>query len=273
MAAQELERLLFIMRTLRDPQQGCPWDIKQTFASIAPYTIEEAYEVADAIERGDYDDLQEELGDLLLQVIFHAQMADEADLFDFHAVAKTLGDKLVARHPHVFGAATAHSADEVRQQWEARKADERSEKNQHSLLDDIPHNMPALMRAQKLQKRVAQVGFDWAEIAPVIAKVREELQEVEAEIAAADAQQQAEELGDLLFVVVNLARHLGFKAEDCLREANHKFERRFRGVEAQLAERQLSVSDCSLQQLDAIWDEVKRAEAAARQTETKGSAD
>lgn len=263
MPAQELERLLVIMRSLRDPDTGCPWDVKQDFKSIAPYTIEEAYEVADAIERGDYDDLQEELGDLLLQVIFHAQMADEENLFDFHAVAKTLGDKLVARHPHVFGSASATNEAEVKALWEAKKSQERSDKGHASILDDIPQNMPALMRAQKLQKRVAKVGFDWPDTQPVIAKVYEELKEVEVEIEANDRAKQEEELGDLLFVATNLARHLGFKAEDCLRNANYKFERRFRGIEGVLEEQGKAMEDCSLQDLDGIWDQIKALEKKA----------
>ena len=260
MPAQELERLLVIMRVLRDPDTGCPWDIKQDFKSIAPYTIEEAYEVADAIERGDYDDLQEELGDLLLQVIFHAQMADEENLFDFHAVAKNLGDKLVARHPHVFGSASATNEAEVKELWEAKKSQEYSDKGHASILDDIPQNMPALMRAQKLQKRVAKEGFDWPDIQPVVAKVYEELKEVEVEIEADEREKQEEEVGDLLFVVTNLARHLGFKAEDCLRNANYKFERRFRGIETVLEQQGKVMTDCSLKDLDGIWDQIKALE-------------
>lgn len=268
MPAQELERLLVIMRALRDPDTGCPWDIQQNFKTIAPYTIEEAYEVADAIERGNYDDLKEELGDLLLQVIFHAQMADEEDLFNFHGVAKSLGDKLVSRHPHVFGDAQAESQEEVNTLWEDNKAQERADKAHASVLDDIPHNMPALMRAQKLQKRVAREGFDWPELAPVIAKVREELAEVEAEIASGNVSKQEEELGDLLFVVVNLVRHLGFKAEDCLRNANYKFERRFRGIEAELEKTGKALKDCTLGELDAIWEQIKHSEKAVDEAAT-----
>lgn len=262
MPAQELERLLVIMRSLRDPDTGCPWDQQQTFQSIAPYTIEEAYEVADAIERNNVDDLKEELGDLLLQVIFHAQMADEEDLFDFHAVAKGLGDKLVKRHPHVFGDAVAKNESDVKTLWEDNKAQERQQKSHTSILDDIPHNMPALMRAQKLQKRVAREGFDWPDVEPVIDKVKEELDEVVAEVASQDKQRQQEEVGDLLFVAVNLARHLGLKAEDCLREANYKFERRFRQVEDKAAASGKSLDQHTLAELDAFWDEVKSAEKA-----------
>lgn len=258
----ELERLLVIMRALREPETGCPWDLKQTFNTIAPYTIEEAYEVADAIERENYDDLREELGDLLLQVVYHAQMADEQNLFDFATVTHQLCDKLVARHPHVFGEAEAADEQAVKTLWESKKASERADKNHSSILDDIPHAMPALMRAQKLQKRVAHHGFDWPELEPVIAKVREELEEVEAEVAANERDKLGEELGDLLFVVVNLVRHLGFKAEDTLRRANDKFERRFRAIEGYVASQGKSLQDCTLGELDAIWDQVKEAERA-----------
>lgn len=260
MPAQELERLLVIMRTLRDPDTGCPWDIQQSFKTIAPYTIEEAYEVADAIARGDYEDLQEELGDLLLQVIFHAQIADEENLFDFSAVAKTLGDKLVSRHPHVFGADSAANEAEVNILWEEKKSQERLEKGYLSTLDDIPNNMPALMRAQKLQKRVAKVGFDWPDIQPVIAKVYEELKEVEVEIDASEKAKQEEEIGDLLFATTNLARHLGFNAEDCLRNANNKFERRFRSIETILGQQGKTLEECTLAELDDIWSLIKAQE-------------
>lgn len=257
----ELERLLDIMATLRDPQRGCPWDLRQTYASIAPYTIEEAYEVADAIERGDFADLREELGDLLLQVVFHARMAQEEGRFDFHAVAEALADKLVRRHPHVF--ADTAFADEAEQHaaWEAQKAEERAAKGDGappSVMDGVARALPALMRAEKLQKRAARVGFDWGALEPVIDKIHEEIEEVRAEVGLADNHARLhEEVGDLLFAVTNLARHLAVDPEMALRDANAKFEARFRAIEARVAAEGRRPEDCSLDELESHWDAVK----------------
>lgn len=257
---KEIQSLLAVMQRLRDPDGGCPWDLEQNFDTIAPYTIEEAYEVADAIERQDYDELKTELGDLLLQVVFHAQMADEAGLFDFADVAGAIAAKLVRRHPHVFGDESRDTAGEVLKSWENIKSAERQEKQQHSAMDDVPGNLPALMRAQKLQKRAARVGFDWSEISEVIAKLSEEMQELEHEIdVAGDANQDriAEEAGDLLFSCVNLTRHLQLDAEDCLRAGNRKFEQRFRRLEAVASERDKKLEDLTLAEMDSIWDSIK----------------
>ncbi len=257
---KDMQALLAVMQRLRDPDGGCPWDLEQNFQTIAPYTIEEAYEVADAIEREDYDELKTELGDLLLQVVFHAQMANEAGLFDFGEVAGAIAAKLVRRHPHVFGDESRDTAGEVLQSWENIKSAEREEKQQHSAMDDVPGNLPALMRAHKLQKRAARVGFDWSEVSDVIAKVSEEMQELQHEIdTASDANQDriAEEAGDLLFSCVNLTRHLQLDAEDCLRAANRKFEQRFRRLETTVLERGQKTEDLSLVEMDAIWESVK----------------
>ncbi|MBI2382055.1 MAG: nucleoside triphosphate pyrophosphohydrolase [Gammaproteobacteria bacterium] len=258
-----LERLLQIMETLRDPVRGCPWDKEQTYATIVPYTIEEAYEVADAIERSDFDALRSELGDLLFQVVYYCQFAKEEGRFEFEDVARGIADKLIRRHPHVFAVQTEMSIPALHQRWEAMKAEERGEKatGPLSLLDDVPQALPALVRAHKLQKRVAAVGFDWPEIGPVFGKVREELDELCAELTdSPDAERVAEEMGDLLFVMVNLSRHLGHKAEDVLRAANNKFERRFRAIEARLAAEGRGVGDANLAELDAHWDAVKAEE-------------
>lgn len=268
----KLDDLLYLMARLRDPQHGCPWDLKQDYASIAPYTIEEAYEVADAIERGDFDHLREETGDLLFQVVYYAQLAREEQRFDFDAVVHGITAKLVRRHPHVFpdgdlygepdAAKLAEAA--VKQRWEELKAEERAAKAaepvQLSLLDDVPVALPALSRAAKLQKRAAQVGFDWPEALPVVDKLREELDEVLEAMADGDAEAQAEEIGDLLFVVVNLARHLKVDPETALRAANGKFERRFRYIETALRDQGRKAEECSLEELDALWGEAKREE-------------
>jgi MazG family protein len=256
---KETARLLEIMTRLRHPERGCPWDREQTFRSIAPYTIEEAYEVTDAIERGDLEALREELGDLLLQVVYHARMAEEQELFAFEDVAAGIADKLTARHPHVFGAADIRDAAAQTRDWETRKAGERAAKEQGGVLDGIPAALPALTRAEKLQKRAARVGFDWAELAPVLAKVREELTELEREIGSGTPQARLEdELGDVLFAVANLARKLAVDPEQALRGTNRKFERRFRYMEKRLAERGLKPEQVSLEELDAYWDEAKR---------------
>ncbi len=257
---KEMRSLLQVMQRLRDPDGGCPWDLEQNFQTIAPYTIEEAYEVADAIEREDYTELKNELGDLLLQVIFHAQMADEAGLFNFAGVAAAISTKLIRRHPHVFGDELHETAGQVLETWENIKSEERQDKEQHGTLDDVPGNLPALLRAHKLQKRAARVGFDWHKLSDVFAKVREEMDELQQEIDAAGGDNQdriAEEAGDLLFSCVNLTRHLKVNAEDCLRAGNRKFEQRFRKLEATVLERGQKLEDLSLVEMDTIWDSVK----------------
>jgi ATP diphosphatase len=256
-----MPRLLEIMRALRDPDSGCPWDIEQTFATIAPYTIEEAYEVADAIEREEWGELKGELGDLLFQSVFHAQMAEEAGLFTFDQVADTMSDKMVTRHPHVFGDESRDkSADQQVNDWETIKAAERAGKEQKGALDGVAVGLPALLRAVKLQKRAARVGFDWPDAGSVIDKIVEESQEL---VEARDTLTQAEveeEFGDLLFVMANLARHLNVEPEAALRAANNKFIRRFEGVEAKLQELGKRPEDSTLEEMDALWDAVKRDE-------------
>jgi len=249
-----IDRLNAIMARLRDPVGGCPWDVEQTFASIAPYTIEEAYEVADAIERGDMDELKSELGDLLFQTVFHARMAEEAGLFGFDDVANAMADKLVRRHPHVFpkeGQLEAAMPDGVAQKarWEDIKAAERVAKAQHGVLDDVPVGLPALARAAKLTKRAARVGFDWPSTDEVFDK-----------IAAGDLDKARDEVGDLLFVVANLARKLGVEPEDALRGANAKFVRRFGFIEAELAKHGRKPEQSDLAEMDDLWDAAKEAE-------------
>ena len=246
------------MARLRDPQQGCPWDLRQDFASIAPYTLEEAYEVADAIARQDFDDLRLELGDLLLQVAFHAQLAREAGLFDFEDVAAGICDKLLRRHPHVFGDAVFETDAERSAAWESAKAAERANRDV-GLLAGVAQALPALKRAQKLQQRAARVGFDWPDLAPVLDKLDEELAEVRAALSEDDCEAVADELGDLLFVMANLARHLKVDAEDALRRGNAKFERRFAYIERALQAAGRQAEDCTLAELDALWDAAKAA--------------
>jgi ATP diphosphatase len=267
-----LEDLLHLMARLRDPQYGCPWDLKQTYQTIVPHTLEEAYEVADAIERGDFDHLQGELGDLLFQVVYYSQLAREEGRFEFDGVVDSITRKLIRRHPHVFPTGDLYGSldiprldeEQVKQRWEAIKAEERAEKSQApeqlSLLDDVPGALPALSRAAKLQKRAAQVGFDWPDALPVIDKVREELDEVLEAMADNDSAAIADEVGDLLFVVVNLARHLKVDPETALRGANSKFERRFRFIEQVLRDTHRPIEDCTLEELDALWGEAKRQE-------------
>ncbi len=259
-----LPRLLEIMRRLRDPDTGCPWDIEQDFATIAPYTIEEAYEVADAIEREAWGELKGELGDLLFQSVFHAQMASERGLFDFHEVADTMSDKMVARHPHVFGDQTGIDSPEAQTvNWETVKAAERAAKGAKGVLDDVAIGLPALLRALKLQKRAARVGFDWPDIGQVLDKLTEEAHEL---AEARDTLSQAEveeEMGDFLFVAANLARHLDVDPEAALRAANAKFTRRFARIEALLAERGKTPADSTLDEMDALWDAAKAEEKAA----------
>ncbi|WP_297734517.1 nucleoside triphosphate pyrophosphohydrolase [uncultured Maricaulis sp.] len=256
-----IDRLLAIMTKLRDPDGGCPWDLEQDFASIAPYTIEEAYEVADAIERKRYDELKDELGDLLLQVVFHSQMACEAGLFGFDDVARAINDKMVRRHPHVFGDATTRDSVTQTAEWEALKAAERKASDKgESLLDDVPVALPALKRAQKLQKRAATVGFDWPTADRVLDKVDEELAEVREAMAQHDADAVAEEIGDLIFVCTNLGRKMKVDVEAATRSANAKFERRFRHIERALEAQGRTTSDASLDEMEALWDQAKKIE-------------
>ena len=271
----KLDDLLQLMARLRHPEHGCPWDLKQSYASIVPYTLEEAYEVADAIERGDFDHLPGELGDLLFQVVYYSQLATEEGRFGFAEVVDGITAKLIRRHPHVFPDGDLYAAPDAarleeaaaKQRWEELKAEERAAKaaapEQLSLLDDVPQALPALSRAAKLQKRAAQVGFDWPEALPVLDKVREELDEVLEAMSENDPQAIAEELGDLLFAVANLARHLKVEPEAALRAANGKFERRFRFIEQALREAGRPIENCSLDELDALWGEAKKQEKAA----------
>jgi len=265
-----LFRLIDIMARLRDPERGCPWDIEQSFATIAPYTIEEAYEVADAIARNDMAELKEELGDLLLQVVYHSRMAEEAGDFAFADVAEAISDKMIRRHPHVFGAEEVKDAEGQTVRWETIKAAERAAKGQGQpekagALHGIPVGMPALTRAAKLTRRAARVGFDWPSTAEVLDKLREEVAELEAEIAAGDVEKARAELGDLMFVCANLARKLEVEPEAALRGANAKFERRFAHIEHRLAERGTSPEASSLDEMDALWDEAKAIERSGGQ--------
>jgi ATP diphosphatase len=261
----DIARLLQIMAVLRTPGSGCPWDLQQNFSSIAPYTIEEAYEVADAIARGNLVDLRDELGDLLLQVIFHARMAEEQGAFNFGDVVGSLTAKLLRRHPHVFGNRADVTTQGVEQLWEQIKADERAQQNNGSEHEDgtlawVPVALPALTRAGKLQTKASKVGFDWDDPLPVLAKIREEVDEIESELTRGDSAAAALEIGDLLFAVVNLARHLGADPESVLRACNIKFERRFRAVEKRLAARGKRPGEASLDEMDALWKEVKATE-------------
>jgi tetrapyrrole methylase family protein/MazG family protein/ATP diphosphatase len=258
-----LERLLEIMARLRDPDGGCPWDREQTFATIAPYTVEEAYEVADAIERGDLAHLKEELGDLLLQVVFHACIAQEQGAFAFDDVAAAIADKMVRRHPHVFAEQTYKDLNDQVAGWETIKAEERAKKAAAGVLDDVPVGLPGLTRAVKLTKRAARVGFDWPHVRDVLAKLREELAELEAEIEAHDLEAARQELGDLLFVCANLARKLNVDPEDAVRFANAKFVRRFAYIERGLAARGSSPAQSNLQEMDALWNEIRAQDKLA----------
>ena len=260
-ATRPMERLIEIMARLRNPETGCPWDIEQDFATIAPYTIEEAYEVADAITRADWPDLEGELGDLLLQTVYHTQMGAEAGLFDFASVANGVSDKMIARHPHVFGTESRDkSAAQQTADWEKIKAAERAAKTQDGTLDGVAIGLPALMRAVKLQKRAARVGFDWPSTDQVLDKIVEEAAEV---VEARDTLSQAalsEEIGDLLFVMANLARHLEVDPEEALRAANAKFTRRFERIEALLAARGKTPDQSDLEEMDTLWDQAKLEE-------------
>lgn len=253
--SDNIQRLLNIMSRLRDPQGGCPWDLKQTYATIVPYTLEEAYEVADAIARESFDELKDELGDLLFQVVFYAQMAKEQGRFEFDDCVAAICDKLERRHPHVFGDVSADNAEAVLKNWEALKSAERKDVGQHSVLDNIPQAMPALSRAYKLQKRCANVGFDWPDVEGCWDKVKEEIIEVEqCETGSAEL---AEELGDLMFALVNVVRKHKLDPEAVLRAANSKFEKRFRAVEQALAEQGKTPEQSDLAEMDALWNEVK----------------
>ena len=262
-----MPRLIEVMRALRDPVTGCPWDIEQDFASIAPYTIEEAYEVADAIERQDWHELKGELGDLLLQTVYHTQMANEANLFDFNDVADAISDKMVARHPHVFGdESRKKSAEQQTADWESIKAAERVSKAKQGTLEDVALALPALMRAIKLQKRAARVGFDWPEIDHVLDKMLEEVHELNDAKNNLSQDEIEEEFGDLLFVMVNFGRHLKIDAEEALRSANAKFTRRFKHIERALAERGKTPKQSTLEEMDALWEAAKAIDKAKRAT-------
>jgi tetrapyrrole methylase family protein/MazG family protein/ATP diphosphatase len=255
-------RLVATMAALRDQKRGCPWDLAQSFETIAPYTIEEAYEVADAIGRGDMADLRDELGDLLLQVVYHARMAEEAGAFDFAAVAQAICEKMIRRHPHVFAAAERPSLERQGQAWEEIKAGERAAKSASGLLDDIPLALPALTRALKLSSRAARVGFVWRSVNEVVAKLREEVEELDAELARGDRAKAAEELGDVLFNCANIARALDIDPEAALRATNAKFVRRFAFIEAALAANGTSPAQSTLSEMDRLWNLAKQAERA-----------
>jgi nucleoside triphosphate diphosphatase len=263
----KIDELLAIMARLRDPQDGCPWDREQTFASIVPHTLEEAYELAEAIERGDREELRAELGDLLFQVVFYSQLGREAGWFDFEEVVDGIVAKLVSRHPHVFGDASIGSAADQSRAWEEHKAAERARRSADgrvSALEGVPLPLPALTRAVKLQKRAARVGFDWADAGGVLAKIEEEARELRHELEQGAARARlTDEIGDLLFACANLARHAGVDAEGALRHANAKFERRFRGVEQLLSEEGREAQHATLEELDALWERVKAREREA----------
>jgi ATP diphosphatase len=262
-----IESLLYLMRRLRNPDTGCPWDLKQTFSTIVPYTLEEVYEVVDAIEREDYPHLREELGDLLFQVVFYSQLGEEQSLFNFNDVVETLVEKLVSRHPHVFPDGSLESRREsekpveepqIKRKWESIKSEERRGKGFHSILADVPASLPALSRAQKLQKRAANQGFDWPSSEGVINKLDEERNELKMAIEQGNQDNIEEELGDMMFTLVNLCRHLKVDAETSLRLASRKFEKRFHHVENAVLEKGQTMSDLSLEQLDQLWDEAKQ---------------
>jgi len=269
--SKDIVRLLEIMAALRTPDTGCPWDLEQNFATIAPYTIEEAYEVADAIARGDLDDLRDELGDLLLQVVFHARMAQEQGAFEFGDVVQAITEKLIRRHPHVFGDLKSKTVEEVNGLWDQIKAEEKAAKRarmaargeapvETGALAGVPVGMTALTRALKLQDKAGKVGFDWNDPKAVLAKIREECDEIEAEIASGDRAKASAEVGDLLFAAVNLARHLNTDPEDALRGCNQKFVRRFAAIERALAAQGKRPQDATLAEMDALWDAAKAAE-------------
>jgi ATP diphosphatase len=253
-----INKLLEVMAALRDPDSGCPWDLKQDFSTIAPYTIEEAYEVADAIERADFVGLRDELGDLLLQVVFHARMAEEAGHFDFNDVAATITDKMLRRHPHVFGTEEERASGPTPGAWERIKAEERETRQDSSVMAGVAKALPALKRAQKLGERANSVGFDWPDRSGVRAKISEELDELSAAVGTRSADSIEEEFGDLLFAIVNLARHLEIDPEKALTRANYKFENRFREMEREITDRGKALTDFSLESLDQEWRAAKR---------------
>jgi MazG family protein len=255
-----MQRLLAIMARLRSPDGGCPWDLEQNFRTIAPYTVEEAYEVADAIERDDMTALKDELGDLLFQVVFHARMAEERRAFAFADVAAAIADKMERRHPHVFGDASVRTAAEQTGAWETQKAEERAAKGSGSLLDDVPLGLPGLTRAVKLQKRAARVGFDWTQAESVIAKIHEEIDELMEASRAGDRDAVEDEFGDLLFVLANLSRHIDVDPEEALRRTNEKFSRRFRYIESELAAAGRDIGKTSLEEMEELWTEAKKQE-------------
>ncbi len=269
--SRDITRLLEIMQALRTPVTGCPWDLEQDFKSIAPYTLEEAFEVIDAIERDDIDDLREELGDLLLQVVFHARMAEEMQAFDFGDVVQAITHKMIRRHPHVFGEEAARGAGMAKGMWDKIKAEEKAERRERraalnlgavestGFLDDIPHGFPALMRALKLQQKAAKVGFDWSEAAPILDKIEEEIGELKQAIANGDRENTEEEYGDLLFAMVNLGRHLKLEPESALRGTNEKFRSRFHYIERKLNEQKQTLDAATLDEMEALWQEAKTA--------------
>jgi ATP diphosphatase len=270
--SNDIARLIEIMAALRTPGSGCPWDLEQNFATIAPYTIEEAYEVADAIARGDLPDLKDELGDLLLQVVFHARMAQEQNAFAFGDVVLAINEKLIRRHPHVFGDKAGLKTAEVNVQWDEIKRQEKAARaaegrtpppGREGALAGVPASLPALARALKLQQKAGKVGFDWNDPKAVLAKIREEADEIEAELDRGARDEAAAEIGDLFFALVNLARHLDVDPEGALRDTNLKFERRFGAIEDALAARGKTPTDATLAEMDALWDEAKAAEKAA----------
>ncbi len=264
--SRDIARLIEIMAALRTPGSGCPWDLEQNFETIAPFTIEEAHEVSDAIARGDLDDLRDELGDLLLQVVYHARMAQEEGAFDFGDVVQAITEKLVRRHPHVFGDAQGRTPQAVKGLWERIKADEKAERaargkeEPHGALAGIPAGLPALARALKLQQKASQVGFDWNDPQAVLSKIHEEADEIADAIASGDRKEAQAEIGDLMFALVNLARHLDVDPDAALRSTNVKFERRFASIEKALAARGKSAAQSSLAEMDALWEEAKAAE-------------
>jgi len=270
--SRDISRLLEIMAALRTPGTGCPWDVEQTFSTIVPYTIEEAYEVADAVQRGDLDNLREELGDLLLQVVFHARMAEEADEFAFGDVVEAITTKMIRRHPHVFGDEAARGAGMAKGMWEKIKAEEKAEKRAARLargldpedhgkgfLDGVPLALPALTRALKLQEKAARVGFDWSEAAPILDKIEEEIGELREALAGGDTASVKDEFGDMLFALVNLGRHLKLDSEAALAGTNEKFRSRFHHVERALTEQGRSLEEASLEEMEALWQQAKTA--------------
>ena len=254
---EQLTKLIETFKSLRDPKNGCAWDKEQTFKSIASCSIEEAYEVADAIEREDFQALKSELGDLLFQVVFHAEMADEKELFNLTDVITELNDKLIRRHPHVFSNKSAISASESLSIWENIKAEERKELKYSSLMDDVPKNLPSLIRAKKLQKRAARIGFDWLESKQVMAKIEEEVRELQIEHDANNKANISEEIGDILFTIVNLSRHFDLDPEDIMRKSNLKFENRFRAMENYAERNKISLENMNLEELESIWQKIK----------------